>query len=268
MRTLILSDLHLGSRSTRAPAHLAALERLCREFDRVILNGDTLDRFEAPGVCAENDRLASQARAALCSRTGPAEFLRGNHDPALSERNWIYLESSQTLVFHGDCIQDMTHPSRKQDKLLAAYLARAWKSRGGRPTEFLKLVDIYRDLQNEFLIANPQIYDRHSKAFYLLRALIPPHRPLQIFSYWHRAPGMVARLAKSFDRPVKTAVVGHSHRGGDWTLDGVRVLNTGSFMPLSKPMAVIADGAHVSIHALQPLLRERTFVSAPSQRLT
>lgn len=268
MRTLILSDLHLGSRSTRAPAHLAALERLCREFDRVILNGDTLDRYEAPGVCAENDRLAGVARAALCSRNGPAEFLRGNHDPALAKQNWIYLEASQTLVFHGDCIQDMTHPSRKQDKLLAAHLAAAWNSRGGRPTEFLKLVDIYRDLQNEFLVANPQIYDRHSKAFYLLRALIPPHRPFQIFSYWGRAPGMVARLARTFDRPVKNTVVGHSHRGGEWTLDGVRVLNTGSFMPLSTPLAVVASGPHVSIQPLHALLRERSFVSAPSQRLT
>jgi len=268
MRTLILSDLHLGSRSTRALAQLAALERLCRDFDRVILNGDTLDRFEAPGVCAENDRLAATARAALCSRSGPGEFLRGNHDPAIDERNWIYLDASQTLVFHGDCIQDYTHPSRRQDQLLAKHFAAAWKSRGGRPTEFLNLVDLYRDLQNEFLLANPEVYKRHSKAYYLIRAFIPPHRPFQIFAYWGRAPGMIAQLASTFDKPVKNVVVGHSHRGGDWQLHGLRVLNTGSFMPLSKPLAVIADGSQVNIHPLEALLRARTVVSAPSQRLT
>jgi hypothetical protein len=79
---------------------------------------------------------------------------------------------------------------------------------------------------------------------------------------------MVARLAQTFDRPVKTTVVGHSHRGGEWSRFGVRVLNTGSFMPLSKPLAVIADGPHVSIQPLLPLLRERSYISAPSQRLT
>src|ERR1700759_4263513 len=102
MRTLILSDLHLASRSSRAKAHLSALERLCREFDRVILNGDTLDRYECAGACAENDRFAAQVPHLFASRSGPPEILCGNHDSGLSERNWIYLEASQTLIFHGD----------------------------------------------------------------------------------------------------------------------------------------------------------------------
>lgn len=265
MRTLILSDLHLGSRSSRATAQLSALERAVQNFDRVILNGDTLDRYEAVGVRPENDRLAEQARAALTPRRGRLEIICGNHDPAFSEQTWSYLEASRTLVFHGDFIQDWTHPTKRADRMLREHLAEVWRQRGGRPTDFTTLATVYRDEQRRFLQRNPSVYESKSKFLYLLKAFFPPVRPFHVFAYWHRAPGRVEALARTFARPVQNVVFGHSHRAGDWLINGVRVINTGSFMPLSTPMAVCTEGSTLHTLPVSELLRSAApvFLSQP-----
>jgi UDP-2,3-diacylglucosamine pyrophosphatase LpxH len=76
MRTLILSDIHLGTRNCRAAQVLEVLTRV--SFDRLILNGDTINsvnlRKFTPGhwaVLAELRRL---------SRGRELILVQGNHD--------------------------------------------------------------------------------------------------------------------------------------------------------------------------------------------
>jgi UDP-2,3-diacylglucosamine pyrophosphatase LpxH len=76
MKTLILSDLHLGSRNCHAPEVLDVLGRL--DFDRLILNGDTINNVNlrklTPAHWSVVDRLRKLAQ------TRELILLRGNHD--------------------------------------------------------------------------------------------------------------------------------------------------------------------------------------------
>jgi UDP-2,3-diacylglucosamine pyrophosphatase LpxH len=76
MRTLILSDLHLGSKACHALEILEILER--ESCDRIILNGDTVNNLNlrklAPSHWAVLDRLRSLAASRELI------LVRGNHD--------------------------------------------------------------------------------------------------------------------------------------------------------------------------------------------
>jgi UDP-2,3-diacylglucosamine pyrophosphatase LpxH len=76
MRTLILSDLHLGSKNCHAAQILAVIKR--EPFDRLILNGDTVNdlnlRKLTPVHWTVLDRLRSVARSRELI------LVRGNHD--------------------------------------------------------------------------------------------------------------------------------------------------------------------------------------------
>jgi UDP-2,3-diacylglucosamine pyrophosphatase LpxH len=83
MRTLILSDLHLGSRNCHGAEVLALLGR--EQFDRLILNGDTINsvnlRKLTPTHWAVVDRLRH------LGRTRELILVRGNHDGDLPGYN-------------------------------------------------------------------------------------------------------------------------------------------------------------------------------------
>ena len=93
MRTLVISDLHLGSRLHRdVLRHPVALERLCArvaEVDRLVLLGDTVEMLEGrPRVALQE---AEPVLRALGAALGPGKqvvLLPGNHDHALV-RPWL-----------------------------------------------------------------------------------------------------------------------------------------------------------------------------------
>jgi UDP-2,3-diacylglucosamine pyrophosphatase LpxH len=82
MTTLIVSDIHLGSRSSQA----VLLSRLLEEdFDRLILNGDTLNNLNLKKLKPRHWRLVDQLRA--LARRREVILLRGNHDVSPGERD-------------------------------------------------------------------------------------------------------------------------------------------------------------------------------------
>jgi hypothetical protein len=89
MRTLILSDLHLGSTSRadvlRLPAVRQALIKAVADVDRVVLLGDVIElRHGPPGEAMEMARpFFSELGAALAGRE--LVLTAGNHDHALVE---------------------------------------------------------------------------------------------------------------------------------------------------------------------------------------
>jgi len=255
MKTLILSDLHLGSDASSSRCALDDIRRLARQSDRVILNGDTLDRYEAIDCEPRAAGLIEEVTEACGSRNGPPEMIAGNHDPALSNEHWLYLEESRTLVFHGDCIADWTHPTRLADQILARRMAARWKELGGRPNTFTQLNSEYRSVQAAHALEHPPIRHQEGGLAYVLSILFPPKKPIDILKYWWKAPGLAAQIARTFERPVQNVVVGHSHHSGRWQIDGINVMNTGSFMPLSAPYAVLAEGPILTFQPLRTLLK-------------
>lgn len=263
MKVLILSDFHLGNRNSKSYGMMDGIARLARSFDRVILNGDSLDRYEKPNCTPDAPKLLQDITTACASSSAPPELLPGNHDPAISDVHWIYLKESATLIFHGDFIADCTHPSEEFDQKQAAHLAERWAELGGRPRNFADLAIQYRTAQRAHLADSPA--DREGQTFveYMTRNLIPPWQPFQILAYIYNAPRRLAELAKTFGEPVRHVVAGHTHRPGCWRIDGMTVFNTGSFMPLSTPNAVIVEGERVYSRPLKDLLLSHRTVAEP-----
>jgi UDP-2,3-diacylglucosamine pyrophosphatase LpxH len=76
MRTLILSDLHLGSRNCHATQVLRVLER--ESFDRLILNGDTINSVNLRKLTPSHWAVIDRLRRVAISRE--LILMRGNHD--------------------------------------------------------------------------------------------------------------------------------------------------------------------------------------------
>ncbi|GMV79894.1 MAG: hypothetical protein AMXMBFR7_10780 [Planctomycetota bacterium] len=256
VKTLILSDLHLGHPSSRLdPAGLEALGRLASRFDRVILNGDALDRWERPDPTPEMQAWRARLERTLVAREGPAELLTGNHDPAISERHYCYLEEAQALVFHGDYVLDCASPWMWHAGVFKQTFRAAWSEAGGGD-HFARRAEVFRRVQRAFLSAHPEDYAKEAlrPGPYLLRQMLSPRRAVRIAHYLVRMPAWVARRAAGFDRPVTRAVVGHSHRAGVWRVGALEVCNTGSFMPFSQPWGLVVEGASARREPVAALL--------------
>jgi len=76
MRTLILSDIHLGSRNCNSNALLQLLET--ERFDRLILNGDTVNSVNLKKLRPEHWQVLSQLRD--IGKRRELILIRGNHD--------------------------------------------------------------------------------------------------------------------------------------------------------------------------------------------
>jgi UDP-2,3-diacylglucosamine pyrophosphatase LpxH len=83
MRTLVLSDLHLGSKGCHAEQLLDVLDR--ELFDRLILNGDTIHNLNLRKLSPRHWLVLDRLRA--LSRSREVILVRGNHDHDVRPQN-------------------------------------------------------------------------------------------------------------------------------------------------------------------------------------
>jgi UDP-2,3-diacylglucosamine pyrophosphatase LpxH len=76
MRTVIVSDLHLGARNSQRAALLAFLRQTA--CDRLILNGDTIDHVNFRRFTPDDWAVLKALQA--CARARELVLLRGNHE--------------------------------------------------------------------------------------------------------------------------------------------------------------------------------------------
>ncbi len=93
MRTLVISDLHLGSLLDRdvlrRPQALAILEARVAQVDRLILLGDTLELLEGrPLAASDAARPVLTTLGRALGSSGQVVVIPGNHDHALI-RDWL-----------------------------------------------------------------------------------------------------------------------------------------------------------------------------------
>jgi UDP-2,3-diacylglucosamine pyrophosphatase LpxH len=117
MITLIISDLHLGSRSSQVEPLSQLLET---DFDRLVLNGDTINNLNFKKLKPKAWRIVSRLRD--IARKRELVLIRGNHDGRRGEDNlfgpmdvlstllgvplqedyWLKAGDRPYLVLHGD----------------------------------------------------------------------------------------------------------------------------------------------------------------------
>jgi len=201
--TVIISDLHLGSKVCRAEELLLFLETV--RFKRLIINGDVFDSINMKRLNRHHWKVLSILRLLTDHENGiDVIWLRGNHDgyaDLISQLLGIqfYVEyelewnSQKVLVFHGDIF----------DKFVS---------------EYPLLTDFADGLYRMSVYLNPTTkrigrwLKRNSKTFL-------------------RNTEKVREGAISFanHRHAGTVICGHTHHVEDAIVEGIRYLNPGSW---------------------------------------
>ena len=117
-RTVILSDLHLGSKSSRSKDIIDFLETI--ECDNLILNGDIIDGWALSRGSKWKDSHTKVVRKILkiAEKGTDVIWIRGNHDDFLDtymnislgnitvQKDLIYKGKDKRLyyIFHGDVL--------------------------------------------------------------------------------------------------------------------------------------------------------------------
>ena len=70
---------------------------------------------------------------------------------------------------------------------------------------------------------------------------IQPWRAFLALQYWSNVVHYAHDLHDRFFPKAKLVVIGHTHRAGVWHLPAFTLVNTGSYQPLSKPIAAILE---------------------------
>lgn len=223
MRTLALSDLHLGrvSTSIRTPEALAGV---VEGFERILLLGDVVDEWYVSHQQATE--LEGRVRA-VCRACGAQEILwcRGNHD-ANREEGEEYALLDGVLYLHGHAIYNRLNgsgPLREQIRSLNR--ERFGPDRGGSRMgkHTWRLVEhAYRSFPHVLLV------------------------PLLWRSSIKRKMLAVANEV-SKEGPVQAMVLGHSHAPGVRHVNGLHVFNLGGWMQNTRACGFIHDGERMRL---------------------
>ncbi len=215
VHTLLLSDLHLGTAATRAEAVMAALNTF--HFDQIVLNGDVFESLDFSRLPKRHWKVLSRIRK-LSDPDRPVKeaWVRGNHDtgiidvmshlvgvPVFGEYRWEHAGRSY-LAIHGDQFDSAVGSSP---------VATRWLGIMHSPLRAL-------DPKNRHLVA------------WLLRRV----------SAWRRESSRVRDGAVRYARKrgVQTVICGHTHVPVDTLVDGIRYLNSGSW--ITDPCSFITVG--------------------------
>lgn len=203
----VTSDLHLGAPYSRYNPFLEWLDSLPKSVP-LVLNGDTLNWFEAPLLPAEQQVLDRLAEA---SYQRQVVWLSGNRDPKVifPNRGKIIFGTEwavgrRLLIIHGDRF-DAISPK----------------------------VDLLKDGVQYF--------------FRLLTRVGYPDQPMSqtakrwtlLYSLYNR---YIAKKAAAYARKrgFRTVACGHTHHVADMTENGVRYLNTGTWME-ARPHCLVVE---------------------------
>lgn len=217
MRTLALSDMHLG-RASSSIRHPESLAPLVQGFDRILLLGDVVDEWYLSHQQARDlEHLVRQ----VCRSAGAKEVLwcRGNHD-ANRQEGEEYALLDGVLYLHGHAIYnrlDGSGPLREQIRVMNA--KRFGPERGGSRK------------------------DRHTWRMVEHAYQKFPHVLLVPLLWRSSVKRKMLAMAREVARegPVHAMVLGHSHAPGVRHLPGLHVFNLGGWMKNTRACGFIFE---------------------------
>jgi UDP-2,3-diacylglucosamine pyrophosphatase LpxH len=227
MRTLILSDIHLGTHNCRAEQVLEALTRM--PFDRLILNGDTINSVNLRKLTPRHWEVVNQLRQ--IGRSREVILVRGNHDYEPSPRRNANGNGNGHAFNTEHVLPTLLGVRMVEDYRLdlgsAAYLV----LHGDRFDPTVK-VPMLLDVADWCYQASQKISKK------LARWLKKKSKR------WGGFLDCVRRKSAAFAREQGCAgvVIGHTHYADDVRVDDIHYLNTGSWTESPCTYAVAEDG--------------------------
>ncbi len=241
----VLSDLHLAHAACRIDDP-RALKPLLDGAGTVIFNGDTCElRSSALRERAEAKR--EDLLAVLHEVGAQGVFLRGNHDPFVSDLEFWEDASGGVLVIHGDCLFPSISPWNPKTWALKSAFREV---RERYPEERLRhdldtLVDYTQACRmlcfgDESTPLSPPFRRLRS----VLRIVSRPRRILEILRCWGELGGRLRRFHRNLCPEKRLVLVGHTHRPGIIRLGGdATAVNTGGFLSVGGAWTVdLIDG--------------------------
>jgi predicted phosphodiesterase len=228
LRTLVLSDLHLGRATTRAHAP-EIIAPLLEGFDRVLLLGDIIDQWYTPDQQA---KALEQRIRVMCKSAGVKEliYFRGNHDACLGGEEFALLDG--ILYLHGHALYHRLRGNGSAKSRIQALNRRKFGERraGSRSGRHIwNVIDhVYGSIPMAML--NPIAWPW--PVVWRIRSLVDEIAP---------------------DGGVRGVVLGHTHRPGVRRLGDVTLFNLGGWLKNTRAFAFIREGdrtklVHVENH--------------------
>jgi len=215
MRTLITSDIHLGSRQSRATDFLAFLGALSAG-DRLVVYGDVIMRFTREGSLPDGHAAVLEKLRAM-SREREVIWLRGNNDRHFA------LRDPAAIIF-------------AKDYLVDGMLYVAHGDRFDRLMPMLRCVLIPLRVVYEFctrVVGKTTHVASFAKRFPLVYNILNGH---------------VARNAMAYARAqgLRAVTCGHTHYPEVREADGIRYFNTGCWTE-DAARVLIVDGGSIDL---------------------
>jgi UDP-2,3-diacylglucosamine pyrophosphatase LpxH len=231
VRTVILSDVHLGTPDSKAreAAHFLRHTRC----EKLILNGDIIDGWQLVrrGKWTNaHTRFVRLVLKTMEKRGTQVVYLRGNHDDILAKflpfafENLAIVEEhihetarGRYLVLHGDVFDTVT-----RNFVFLAHLG---------------------DLGYQLLLTLNRAYNHwrawRGKEYWSLSKAIKG-RVKSAVNHVSKFEGHIARLAR--DRGCAGVICGHIHTPADQMVDGVHYLNSGDWVESLTAIVEHHDG--------------------------
>jgi predicted phosphodiesterase len=246
---LVVSDLHLAHPATYfiEPSWIVPLLDGVRT---VVFNGDTCELLSIKHRNDADRKL--EAIADLCLDRGVRPlFLTGNHDSTISSLHELSLFGGKVVVTHGDVLhpwlapwaKDAVHLKRERRRLLA---------HRPPPTDWMGTLELCKEIGS---VASR--YDAKGKRGVFARMVmvgkfaVQPWRVFQALHYWSNVVHYAHGLQEQFFPTAQLVVIGHTHRPGFWHLPSFTLVNTGSYQPLSKSLAVRLTENDAVVHRVE-----------------
>lgn len=249
----LFSDLHLAHPACR----VESVDQLAPLFEgarTVIFNGDTTEQRHS--LLRENgERQLNALKELLADRGIAAHFLRGNHDPRISEIDHLDLANGQVLVTHGDALFRHLSPwSPKVWKVVPQMEAvRAEYGEARLESDLAACLEYTHRCRG--LSAGSELEFKKTGPFPKLRSLAriawPPLRPVRILRTWQTIPAQAHAFAERYRPEAKVILFGHTHFPGIWKRDGRVAINTGGFMSVIPARAIEISGGRLVVRKIE-----------------
>lgn len=263
--TLVVSDVHLSGCWRR---QIEYLRGLWRPGERVVLNGDTLNRSldKRPEVRREVlESLFERARRDGAELT----LVAGNCDPYCSDLDDLLLAGGRIWVTHGHVLFDDMSPwanyAHRTRRHIMDYLDRfppEYRDRLEHRYEAMRwVIRRYHD--------RPETVSRSQTVqgmFRLWRAIVHLPRLPATLRAWRDLPRLADRAARQRAPQARVVLLGHTHRRGCWQAGGRWVVNTGSLETRQSAWAVRINPPTLSLHRIRRQ-GSRCRLSGPVRRI-
>ncbi|MFO0948694.1 MAG: metallophosphoesterase [Planctomycetota bacterium] len=243
---VVLSDLHLGHPASflRNPEMVLPLLGDARTL---IVNGDSCEQIALPYRDDAREKLARLVD--LCADRGVGTmFLTGNHDPLVSNLDYLDLFDGRVFMTHGDMLHPLVAPWSREGPIMGVERRRILR----HEPEPRDLNDVLHLTKRSTLVASvypPAIRGGFfSRVELLSRFALKPWRIIRTLDYWGNVSHYCHGIRERHRPEARLMLIGHTHRAGIWQTHDFTIVNTGSYHLLSKPMVVHLQEHRAVVH--------------------